>query len=352
MKEDLIKALEDIRNNKSLLHLDEASIKASVIIRILSLLGWNTFDINEVRPEQAIESKRVDYSLIINKVNKVFIEVKRPKENLEAHQEQLLIYSFREGVKIAILTNGLFWWFYLPLNEGNWVQRRYFVIDVLSQKPEFIAEKLISLLSKDNISSSIALRDAQDIHNTNQKREILKEKMPAAWNILLHEPNESLITILARKTEEISGFLPDIKDVENFLNNLPRHQTTSSRQDPKKLLKFSPKPADEYNNKKIVSFTLFEKLHHPHNWKDLFIKVSEEIYQKHSNEFDRALTLRGTRRPYFSLATTDLKLPVQILDSKYFAESYFSKIKFIIIRCKKMLVLFEYEESDLSIEVK
>lgn len=99
MKDRLLSAISEIRNNKSIIISDEASIKSGVLLRLLSILGWNPFDVNEVKPEYSVESKRVDFSLRINSTNKVFIEVKRPNENLEAHQEQLLNYSFREGVK-------------------------------------------------------------------------------------------------------------------------------------------------------------------------------------------------------------------------------------------------------------
>ena len=86
MEEDLIKAIKEIRSDSSLLILDEASIKAAIIQRLLSLLGWNPFDINQVKPEYTVGSKRVDFSLRINSTNKAFIEVKRPNENLEPHQ--------------------------------------------------------------------------------------------------------------------------------------------------------------------------------------------------------------------------------------------------------------------------
>ena len=86
MKERLVSAINEIRNNKSMLMSDEASIKSGVILRLLSILGWNPFDVNEVKPEYTVESKRVDFSLRINGINKVFIEVKRPSENLETHQ--------------------------------------------------------------------------------------------------------------------------------------------------------------------------------------------------------------------------------------------------------------------------
>jgi len=51
--------------------------------------------------------------------NKAFIEVEQTGTDLEQHQEQLLNYSFQEGVKLASLTNGVAWRFYLPLHEGS-----------------------------------------------------------------------------------------------------------------------------------------------------------------------------------------------------------------------------------------
>jgi len=47
--------------------------------------------------------------------NKIFLEVKRAGEDLnnEKHEDQLLEYSFRQGVELAVLTNGMTWWLYL-----------------------------------------------------------------------------------------------------------------------------------------------------------------------------------------------------------------------------------------------
>ena len=168
MKEELTSAINRVRHDDSLLILDEASIKSSVVQNFLSLLGWNPFDINEVKPEYTVESRRVDFSLRINGINKAFIEVKRPNENLEPHQEQLLGYSFREGVKLAILTNGVTWWFYLPLSEGSWEQRRFFTASFSEQEPALIAERFIDLLSKDNVSSGDAIKNAEHLYTSIQ----------------------------------------------------------------------------------------------------------------------------------------------------------------------------------------
>ena len=166
MKEKLISEINKVRNNRSILLLDEASIKIGVVQHLLYLLEWNPFDVEEVKPEYTVQSKRVDFSLRINSMNKVFIEVKRPNENLEQHQQQLLEYSFIEGVKLAILTNGITWWFYLPLNEGSWEQRRFFTADFPEQEPASIADRFIDLLSKENVGSGNAVKNAEHLYTS------------------------------------------------------------------------------------------------------------------------------------------------------------------------------------------
>jgi hypothetical protein len=234
MKENLLKAIKEIRGDSSLPMLDEASIKSGVVLRLLSLLGWNPFDVSEVKPEYTVESKRVDFSLRMHGTNKAFIEVKRPNEDLESHQEQLLGYSFREGVRIAILTNGLTWWFYLPLNEGSWEQRRFFTADFAEQPPESIAERIISLLSKPNIASGDAVRNAEDLYRSRQRKDILRQALPKAWHKLINDPDDLLVDLLIETTERLSGFRPEAVDVQKFLEGISHpatlnQETTISR---------------------------------------------------------------------------------------------------------------------------
>ena len=110
--------------------MDESATKQAVVLRLLSVAGWDTFDISQIVPEYTVGNRRVDYALRPGTPNAVFIEVKRPSENLERHQQQLLEYCFQEGVNLAVLTNGRTWWLYLPLQAGSWEQRRFLSIDL------------------------------------------------------------------------------------------------------------------------------------------------------------------------------------------------------------------------------
>ena len=123
----------------------------------------------------------VDYALLIGNAPKVFIEVKKGGEPLEKHQEQLLNYSFKQGVKLAALTNGVTWWFYLPLQEGSWEQRKFHAVEFDKQNGTEIAQKFVDLLSKENVSSGKAVQTAEDLYKRRQIAETLQE----AWNQLV-----------------------------------------------------------------------------------------------------------------------------------------------------------------------
>ena len=115
MHEELLSCLKNMKSNSNLFQLDEASTKQCVILRILRTLGWDFDNPDEVTPEYTVENRRVDYSLRLRNENKIFLEVKRAGEDLnnEKHEDQLLEYSFRQGVELAVLTNGMTWWLYL-----------------------------------------------------------------------------------------------------------------------------------------------------------------------------------------------------------------------------------------------
>lgn len=109
MKERLSVFVERIKIDKKIFSYDESATKQAVILQLLSILGWNTFNIDEITPEYSVGGRNVDYSLRVGGSNKVFIEVKKVGEDLEKHQEQLLNHSFQQGVKLAVLTNGVTW---------------------------------------------------------------------------------------------------------------------------------------------------------------------------------------------------------------------------------------------------
>ena len=191
MEEELLELIKEIQSNRRMVSFDEAATKQAVILRLLARLGWSPFNIDEIHPEYSVGGKKVDYTLRYKNYNKVFVEVKKVGEDLEKHQEQLLNYSFQEGVKLAILTNGITWWFYLPLHEGSWEQRKFYTIVVYDQEAEEITQKFVDFLSKENVISGKSIENAEKIYTGKQKENLIKNtiskryymlKMARIWN--------------------------------------------------------------------------------------------------------------------------------------------------------------------------
>ena len=213
----IAQAIEQIRNTVSQSVLDESATKQGVVLRLLSLAGWDTFDISQVVPEYTVGTRRVDYVLRPGSPNAVFIEVKRLGENLERHQQQLLEYCFQEGVKLAVLTNGRTWWLYLPLQSGNWEQRRFLTIDLEVQEPNVVELRFMEYLSPERVDSGQAVRDAEDLVESQQRAEIVGKAIAAAWTQILETPDELLVDLISETTERICGFKPEPELVEQFL---------------------------------------------------------------------------------------------------------------------------------------
>jgi predicted type IV restriction endonuclease len=227
--DELCSLMGRLKSNPRLKNFDEAATKQAVVLPLLRSLGWDTSNVDEVYPEYSVEKKRVDYALRLQGRNEFFLEVKKPGEELEYHEEQLLNYSFRQGVKLAGLTNGITWLFYLPLKEGSWAERKFYAVDIIEQGIEDAAQRFIDILSRQNVESREAFRNAEAIYTSALKHRTFVEKLPEAWNKIITERDQILIELLADTTEKLCGFKPTSEDVSKFLTSQQSSFILSSR---------------------------------------------------------------------------------------------------------------------------
>ena len=319
MVEEVLNVITKWQSNQRLTTLDEAKIKQVVILPIFRGLRWDSDNDQEVCPEYSVAGKRVDYALLIGKTPKVFIEVKKGGEPLENHQEQLLNYSFKEGIKIAVLTNGATWWFYLPLQEGSWEQRKFETIELYKWDKAEIAQKLIDLLGKENVISGKAVENAENL----RKKHHISETFPAAWNQLVSEPDSLIIELLAEKTQDLCGHKPDAGQVEQFLSAHSQHiQITSptvtppTDRPPEPVAvpdSDSPTESEPTTLERITSSrqltaapdltfwypTSFKFCGTPYRvqeWSEMKVRLCEVVRQAHRSQFDEeVLRIRGSR---------------------------------------------------------
>ncbi len=367
MQDKLVSFIDTLKADGRITSFDEAATKQAVIAKLLSLLGWDFFDIDEVKPEFAVGSKRVDFSLRHSHSNKVFIEVKKISEELEKHQEQLLNYSFQQGVRLAILTNGVTWWLYLPLNEGSWEQRRFYTIDILQQDSLDIAAKFIDFLCKDNVINGNAVQNAERTYRSQQKVNILKQTLPKAWNQIVEEDNSLLIDMINETAEKICGFKADNQLIEQFLAEhkdrllikistqtalkaiAPRQHTKSTpTQDKPQNNNTSVTIRENYTGRSVSSFRFNGTNYDVRSWKEMLMKICDILYHRHGNEFDRVLSLVGRNRPYFTRNKNELRVPEEFDKTGIFIETNLSSNQIVSI-CHRMAALFGYSGENLTV---
>lgn len=139
--EEQLKKIENvIRNIKRLkkLKINEENTKASLIEPILTILGWDIYNPEEVIREFRTSNKGVvDYKLNFKKQS-LYLEVKPLNMCLDDYYVQILTYCFHDNISIGILSNG----------------DKYIFLDIISKKC-FLSIQLSELNFEDNIRNSL-----------------------------------------------------------------------------------------------------------------------------------------------------------------------------------------------------
>ncbi|MCY3655336.1 MAG: hypothetical protein OXG95_01845 [Chloroflexi bacterium] len=213
-----------LANDRTLQQRREASTRAGAIDPTLSALGWNVHDLNEVDPEfKDSGGGWADYCLRGRGRDLVLIEAKRASADLSQHEEQLQRYAFGLSVDLAVLTNGLEWWLYLPTKGGRSFGRRRFArVDFRTQDPEEAAAALDRFLNRDACLSGTALREAEAEFERRERDETVREALPEAWSRVLAD--RRFRDILAQVVEDVSGHRPTSETLAEFLRGVPGGQ--------------------------------------------------------------------------------------------------------------------------------
>lgn len=352
MPDNLEDLLARLRESKSLFLSSEEATKQGAILPILAKLGWDRDNIQEVRPEYSVGSGRVDYCLRTDD-RSVFLEVKRANEELERHQEQLLDYAFRQGVKLAILTNGFLWWFYLPLSEGSWEQRKFFTVDIQQREASVAATHFRRFLKKEAVSSGTAVKDAEKMRASEKRKGIIQKTIPKAWKQLCEEPDEKLLELFAEKVESLCGYSPDHQMLAEYVAKTLKSDTITTAQPPirKPIPKRSTKPAVGYTGKSAEGYWFEGEHRQVRSFQDILMGLCEDLHRKHGSEFERVFNLRGRKKEHFSRDYKNMIYPKEIADSGIYIETNLSA-NGIMLRCNQLLDLFGYHKNTLEIKFR
>ena len=219
----LIAVIRDIREKilKGVFK-NEAQVSMGVVARLLRELGWNTDDPKSVSAEHPIGSRRVDYALMREPFGPVvLIEVKRVGRLREKGEDQLFDYCAKQGVPLAVLTDGKEWRFYFPGGMGTYEQRRFATVDLVEHDAGECARRLGRYLEFRAVASGKAQSNVSTDYETHWKRIVVRKEFGSVLNSLVREADPRFVALFRGEVEKRCQIRPDEEVVREFLTTPP-----------------------------------------------------------------------------------------------------------------------------------
>ncbi len=349
MDDQIVSFINGLKSDKKIASLDEASIKQTIVMRLLFLLGWDIFNVDEVNSNYKAKNQPIDYSLRIKSSNKIFINVKKMDKALNKSQQLLLDYAAKEGVDFTVFTDGLLWWFYLTLDKKNLEQKKFCSLDFLDQKADDIVDQLGNFLAKNPVSKGQALELAKNILKKRYQK-LIEETIPAAWTKVLSEPPNELVDLLIETTEKICGYAAERDAVVKFLteaSNQSQYSNSSATQKP-----LSPEPqkaqAQTYHEQSLSSFTFKKKVYPVKSGADMLLKLCQILKSEYKKDIGSLLWHSIGDKYYFSKDMNELRFPEQIEGTEIFLQTNMT-INDAVKVAYSIVSFFGYSKDDFSV---
>ena len=245
----------------------------------------------------------------------MFIDVRSPDESLDSVriQRQLMARCAAEEVPLAVLTNGLRWLLFIWSPEGGHRERQFCEID-LSGDPEAAVSEINRYLTRDRVSTGQAARSAERALQDSTRSDQDQRAIIESWRQVVAGLDERLIELVATAAEQRAGYRPDNRMVRRVLNeNRPALLATDARGF------VPPGTRSGRPRSRPASFTLDSEAREVASWSDLLVRVCLLMQERHTEDFDRILEIRGRTLPYFSRVVEELHLPRPIGETGIFA---------------------------------
>jgi hypothetical protein len=153
----LRKRIQKIRNRKE--NVGEQNTKAALIDPLLSALGWDIEDIDEVSREyrRKAQDNPVDYALFMLRSPRLFVEAKGLEKDLSDRKwiSQVLGYATVVGVEWCVLTNGDEYRLYNAHAPVDVEQKLFRVVRISDSDQEEYTLETLELLSKEKMGDNL-----------------------------------------------------------------------------------------------------------------------------------------------------------------------------------------------------
>lgn len=165
MKEKLKQLSERINAIKDKAKNEEAT-KQSMVLPLLSILGYDIFNPEEIEPEALCDisgkGDRIDYAICKNGRHEILIECKDWRQSLDQHIVQLGKYFVASDARFAVLTNGMRYLFFTDNDKPNIMDKEpFYSLDITSLSDGDM--EFISGFSKESFNTMQLLSRSQDL---------------------------------------------------------------------------------------------------------------------------------------------------------------------------------------------
>ena len=192
---NIAKKVATTKNKKS-----EAVTKQSLIVPLITALGYDPSDTDEVCPEYTADfgtkkGEKVDYAILKDGNPVMFIECKPAHEELTDRYESQLhrYFSVTPTCRIAILTNGIKYKFFSDFEKPNVLDKRpFFEIDLENTSKDQIV--VLKKFSKFEIDIDKLMPEAKNM--------LMMRNVISIFNLQLENPSEDFVRTVCSKCHD------------------------------------------------------------------------------------------------------------------------------------------------------
>ena len=245
---------------------------------------------------------------------------------------------------LAVLTNGRRWLlvFWSPESSGG--GRRFCDIDLLEDQ-DATAENLNRFLSRDRVASGQAARSAGRALQEQNRGEATRQAILEGWRRVVGNLDQGLLELVATASEQRAGYRLEARLVRRVLVEQRAALLPSGQEDE------LPARSGGGLRRRPASFTILSETRDVSSWPDLLVKVCLVMRDRHREEFERILEIRGRTLSYFSRSEGAVYIPRQIGDSGIYASCQGGG-ELLEKRARQVVELFGYPAESLTIELR
>jgi hypothetical protein len=216
------------RNDARITSYTHLQLKQAVVLKVLSLLGWDAFNASEVVPDFSAGGMTIDYALQTPS-GSIFLHVINPlNERTFELQDRVIKTAAGNNVGLAVLTDGLQWGLYVPMAHASLYDKEFCRVDFRHDDPQEASSTLKKAIARRIAVSGTAFTRAEKTFNDRLKRkhETLSTSVTDTWARILEESNKVFTELLVIEAKRATKQAVNKREAEAFYAAFTKLATT------------------------------------------------------------------------------------------------------------------------------